>query len=358
MVKEAQKAASAAKVPARTRSPNTTSIELRSFSSMPIRIPSVSSSRHVLRPTFQKMLELRPFPARFFELRFWIAVRHDAPAGEIVRLLAADGEQANRHREAKRTVVGDRPEGARVKTAPHRFEPSDDFHGPNFRRSRHAAARKHRPEQVELGVAGVEPGADDGETVVNGPVRLHDRRAQEPHRTGRGDPAEVVTFDIQDHGELCIFFGTFVELSSETRVVDRVGAARTGPLDGGGLYLAAASRGEEEFRRARADGHPSEVEARAERCRRAVSERRIKVERRSSDFEPEPARQVDLVEIAGSDELLGEANAFDVSLRWLTAVEGSEACDRCPSFVRPKGHLARDRVDAFGVVSDDADCAP
>ena len=106
--------------------------------------------------------------------------------------------------EPPRLRVADR---AGIQAAPVGLQLVDDLHGADLRRAGDRAAGEHGADDVVRPGAGPEPAFHRGDQVVHLGERLDAQGVAHDDRAISADAAQVVAFEVHDHGQLGAVLG-------------------------------------------------------------------------------------------------------------------------------------------------------
>jgi len=144
-------------------------------------------------------------------------------------------------------------------------------------------------------------------------IALDIEQGVDPHRTGRGDDAEVVAHQIDDHQIFGPLLGSVAQRLRRRTVGTRFRSARGCPFHGPHEDFSP-SAGEEEFRRSRENAPVAGVEPGAKRSLLARGQPAIERERIARDGKTLPQGVIDLIGIPPRDRPVNSGDSRGVAV--------------------------------------------
>ena len=115
----------------------------------------------------------------------------------------------------------------------------DDFHAAHLGTAGNGAAWEYRPDRVARQDLGSQPAAHIGDDVMHVGIALDHHQFVHRHRTGLADTPDVIALEIDQHHVLGPLLRVSDQLSRQTAIGARIGAAWSGTRDRPGLGDAA-----------------------------------------------------------------------------------------------------------------------
>ncbi len=193
------------------------------------------------------------FEEGFAVLVFGDGVGDDAAAYSHGGLAILEDERTDGDAERGGAVGGDVADGSGVDAAGMGFELADDLHGADLGGAGDGATGEEGAEEVVKGEAPGEGGRDGGGHLVEGLVALDGEEFVDGYGAWKGDAAEVVAEQVDDHDVLGTILFVALEGESGGVVFGDVEASGHGALHGAGGDFVVGTDAEEEFGRERED---------------------------------------------------------------------------------------------------------
>ena len=178
--------------------------------------------------------------------------------------VAIDDERADGHREHRVAAGPHQADGAGVDAARLGLEGGDDLHGADLRGAGHRPAREERPHEIDDADRGRgrQLRLDRRGQLPHGRIALRREQRRHAHRPGRGQPAEIVAQQVDDHHVLGARLLALHQRVTPRAILFEPASARAGALHRPRLEPMAAPL-DEQLRRRAQDDEVADVEPRA-----------------------------------------------------------------------------------------------